>query len=296
MSDSGASSVRRTALVTGASGYVGHHVCRALDRAGWNAHALCRADSNLRGLACVTRHDTDGSPESLRNIMQSCRPDVVLHLASMVKGDHQAADIGPMIEANITFGTRLIDAMSAGGCTRLIYARSYWEFGEDGEDSPNSLYAATKRAFASVVDYSCTRRGLSAIGLVLFDVYGPGDWRGKLLSSLYEASRKGATVPMSPGAQLLDLTHVDDVANAFVNGATLCGDGGHRTLSVESGRRVSLRELISLVEASTGRTINARFGELPYRNNQIMQPVTTLERLPGWVCQTALEVGLNGLG
>jgi nucleoside-diphosphate-sugar epimerase len=270
-------------------------VCLALGRAGWNVHVLCRPESNLRGLAGVTRHDTDGSFESLRTIVQSCRPDVVLHLASMVKGEHQAADIGPMIEANITFGTRLNDAMAAGGCARLVYARSYWEFGEDGEDSPNSRYAATKRAFASVVDYACSRRGLSAIGLVLFDVYGPGDWRGKLLTGLLEAARTGAAVAMSPGAQLLDLTYVDDVADAFVTGATLSGDGGHRTFSAESGRRVSLRELIGLVEASTGKTINARFGELPYRNNQIMQPVTTLERLPGWACQTALEVGLKVL-
>ena len=74
-----------------------------------------------------------------------------------------------------------------------------------------SLYAATKQALAVIVEYYVRVRGLDATTVTLFDTYGPGDVRPKLVPLLLRAARDGAPVDMSDGGQLIDLTYVDDV-------------------------------------------------------------------------------------
>ena len=81
--------------------------------------------------------------------------------------------------------------------------------------SPVSLYAATKQAFQDILQFYCEVRGLRAVTLELPDTYGPDDKRPKLFSLLDRVARSGETLQMSPGEQLLDLLHVDDVVHGY---------------------------------------------------------------------------------
>jgi nucleoside-diphosphate-sugar epimerase len=167
-------------LVTGASGYIGHHVCRLLRSRGVEVHALCREGSDLRGLD-VHRHESDGSLASVDAVFANARPTGVIHLASMIKADPAPHEVAAMIEANITFGSHLIEAMVQHGCTSFVNAGTYFEFDAAGNYCPASLFAASKRAFADLLEEACLHRGIGGITLIIFDVYGPADWRGKLL-------------------------------------------------------------------------------------------------------------------
>ncbi|MBS0195591.1 MAG: NAD-dependent epimerase/dehydratase family protein [Planctomycetes bacterium] len=284
------------ALVTGASGYIGHHVCRELLAAGHTVHALARTGSDLRGLP-VSRHDTDFSFESLRAIIAVTRPDVVFHLAALARAEHGPAEIGAMIASNITLGANLVEAMLACGVRTMVNTSTYWAYGEHAERRPNTLYAATKLAFEDVLAYAAAYRGLRAASLVLFDVYGPHDWRHKLLTKVAGAPG-GARISLSSGEQLMDFVHVRDVSHGFVLAAHLVSrqsEPGLATYALDTGDRRPLREVLTRLNELRRQPVALDFGAHPYPPFQIMRPATGLTRLPGWAARTSIDAGLAEL-
>ena len=285
-----------TVLVTGATGFVGRHVCAALIADG---HAVLRANSDDSVLPdAVRRHRHDGSTESMHALVGAVRPEAAIHLASLFRAEHRAEEIAPMVEANVLFGTQLADALTAQGCTRLVNTGTAWQHYEGRDYDPVCLYAATKQAFEDMLAFYVNARGLRAVTLELFDTYGPDDPRGKLVSALVGAARTGRALSLSPGDQRIDLVHIDDVAAAYRAALQRLLDGetaAAERFMVRSGEPVSLRELVALVEDTTGRTIDARWGERPYRDREVMAPWTGGRTLPGWRPRIGLAKGLKQL-
>ena len=104
-----------TALVTGATGFVGSHVARALLREGMEVHILTRPTSNHHRIEDLrprlTSHEADlRDPVSLRGVIRALRPEYVFHLAAatIVAGATGSAD--ELFEVNVAGTARLIDA------------------------------------------------------------------------------------------------------------------------------------------------------------------------------------------
>jgi nucleoside-diphosphate-sugar epimerase len=180
----------------------------------------------------------------------------VFHLATLFAPRHAASEIVRMVDANVAFGTVVCDASSQGDA-RLVHTTSAWQHYGSAAYSPVSLYAATKQAFCDIVTYFVEAEGLRAGEVCLFDTYGPDDDRNKLVSVLLDRAATGASLPMSSGHQLTDLTHVDDVVAALVHAA--CSEPPPRRLVARSGQPRSIRALVELVEQVTGRHIDAQW-------------------------------------
>jgi nucleoside-diphosphate-sugar epimerase len=284
-------------LLTGATGYIGVRVAQMAVRAGWHVSALVRNQSNVARLPNQVSHfGYDGTMESIRACCTAVHPDAVIHLAAWGKYQHSSTDLARLIDANLVFGAQLLEAIASTGCTCLITAGTFWEYAADGSYSPKSLYAAIKRAFQDLVIFYCEAHALRAHTLVLYDVYGPGDWRNKLIPALVNTLRSGAHLPVTAGEQLLDLVYVDDVCEGFLKAAeeALIGcESRHQVHSLRSGRPVSIRELTVVLESLSGRSLDIGWGELAYRFNQIFRPTEVIPTLPGWAPRTSLEEGLR---
>ena len=104
---------------------------------------------------------------------------------------------------------------------------------------------------------------------------------------------------MSPGEQLLDLVHIDDVTCAF----SLCTQRllldqvqqPHERYAVSSGRPLSMRQLVALLEQLSGKRLNVTFGARPYRTREVMRPPRVGAKLLGWEPQVGLQDGLKPL-
>ena len=287
----------RTALVTGATGFIGGHLVRRLLREGWQVAALARAASDTSGLPADVRVHRIGEPDELRDTIAAAAPDIVFHLASLYLADHRPDQIAALVGSNVLFVTELAEAMTRAGCARLVNTGTAWQHaGPDGE-RPVNLYAATKRAADEMLRYYQEVRGLSVVTLTLFDSYGPGDTRRKLVQLLVEAALNGAPLGMSPGEQRIDLTHVDDIDAAFVvAGERLLGHPGPLDERFfVANDRLSVRDLAARVAAALDRPLPARFGERPYRPREVMEPVAAAPLLPGWDPQVALDDGIRAL-
>ena len=298
------------ALITGATGYIGSALARHLHAAGWEVHALLRASSDPAALtASIDQIDCHRLNESEDGgavaLVERLRPDGVFHLASHIQPGHVASDIRPMLESNVGLGVALLEGLSRinadrqGAPSVLVAAGTYWAYNAHGENAPNSLYAASKRAFEAFLPFYAAHCDVPCCSLLLYDVYGLHDPRGKLIPALVDSvlSPEADTLAMSPGEQLLDLVYLDDVVQGFIVAAEGLRSGriDAGRYRLDSGERVSLKDLVAVLTEVAGRAPAVAFGARPYPGNQIMVPLEAGPRLPGWAPVVSLAQGLQTL-
>jgi nucleoside-diphosphate-sugar epimerase len=287
-------------LLTGATGFIGSQLTRRLIAEKHQVAILVRPDSTLEILQAVLPqmqvHVYDGSYACLVRALGFSQPELVIHVASLFLAQHNAEDVSRLIESNLKFPTQLLEAMSQLGIYQLINTGTSWQHYQNQAYSPVNLYAATKQAFESLLTYYAEAQGFKAITLKLFDTYGPGDTRLKLLPLLKRATNTGEILEMSPGEQVIDLVHVEDVMECFIA-------AGYRLLRGEvslpevyavcSGEPLSLKELVETIAQISGKQLNVKWGVKQYRRREVMQPWTSGGTLPGWSPRISLAAGLR---
>jgi nucleoside-diphosphate-sugar epimerase len=233
------------------------------------------------------------------DILHAAAPDVVFHLASLFVVEHRPEDIDPLVRSNLLFPLQLIEAMTIVGARCLVNTGTSWQHYQAAAYRPVNLYAATKRAFEDLLAYYHQARDLSTITLKLFDTYGPGDPRRKLIWILVDAALRGEPLAMSPGEQIVDLTHVDDVVHGFLIAASRLLDGDQPLCEkyLLSGERQTVKRLVQVVEEALGRSIDVSFGGRPYRDREVMVPVSpgADKCLPGWARSHSLAKDLKSM-
>lgn len=292
-------SVKRV-LVTGATGFIGSRLVSRLVSLGAEVHVLIRPHSGLGPLKplrnSLSVHPYAGTIESAFAAVQESRPDIVFHLASLFLAQHKPSDVDGLVLSNVLFGAQLLEAMDQSGVKLLVNTGTSWQNYEDQIFSPVNLYAATKQALDDIIRYYCEARKLRVVTLRLFDTYGVGDPRPKLLPLLKRALNTGETLELSPGEQKIDLVHIEDVIDCFIAAAVrlLQGEVGEPEIyGVCSGVAISLRDLAGTLAKMVGKPLNVKWGVRPYRHREVMQPWASCCTLPGWSPQISLAAGLR---
>ncbi|OYV36098.1 MAG: NAD-dependent dehydratase [Rhodospirillales bacterium 20-64-7] len=245
-------------LVTGATGFVGAAVARALAQAGYQLRLTARAGSdrqNLAGLAAEIVTADLAQPETLVPAVQGCR--YVLHVAA----DYRlwVPDPEYMRKVNIDGSVALLQAAQAAGVERVVYTSSVAALGlgthgavadETTPVDPANLIGAYKR---SKYDAEQAVRALAAAGQNIVIVnpstpVGPGDVKPTPTGQMVlDAARGKMPAYVNTG---LNVVHVDDVAAGHVLALTRGKSGEGYILG---GEDLMLRDLLALIAAQTGR-------------------------------------------
>jgi dihydroflavonol-4-reductase len=246
------------ALVTGATGFVGAAVARALLDAQWQVRALARKGSdrsNLRGLALDVCEGDLNDMDSLQRAIGGC--EGLFHVAA----DYRlgAPDPSQLYRANVDGTRNVLDAARRSGVKRVVYTSSVATIGipVDGtpgdEQSPNSLenmigHYKRSKYLAEEVAREAARAGLSVVIVSPSTPVGAGDVKptptGQLVLDA-AAGRMPAYVDTG-----LNIVHVDDVANGHLL-AYERGKAGERYIL--GGQDMSLREILGVIAALVGR-------------------------------------------
>lgn len=290
----------RTAIVTGATGYIGSNVVRRLTADGWNVHVIVRNDSKLTLLEkvydCVNIHRHDGSTKQLFEIVEQAAPDIVIHVAAFASLTHTPENIAPMLQSNVMFGTQLVEAMLANRVYSFINTGTFSQHYDNKIYSPTSLYDATKQAFRDILTFYTETTPLKCITLELYDNYGPDDPRSKIMNLLKRASLDGKPLAMSPGEQLVDIVYIDDVVDAYVTAAdrlVSVQEVKDEAYAISSGHPIRLKDLVLAFEQATGRRLQIVWGGRPYRKREIMVPWNQGTALPNWTAKVSLQEGIK---
>ncbi len=248
-----------TALVTGANGFLGSAVVRALLAEGTAVRALVRRGSDRRNLAGLDLSVADGDvtdPESLRRAAAGCAS--VFHVAA----DYRlwVADAQPMYRANVEGSLNVLEAAAAAGAARMVYTSSVAVLGLNrdrspaDEETPVTLadmvghYKRSKFLAEAAVRKRADEMGFPVVTVNPSTPIGPCDVKptptGRILLDA-AAGRMPAFVDTG-----LNLVHVDDVAQGHV-AALRIGSPGERYIL--GGDDFTLQQILTLVAEHVGR-------------------------------------------
>lgn len=289
-------------LVTGATGFVGAYVVRALLDGGHDVTALLQPGAStgrLDGLEGRYRA-LPGSLEearALRPALENFRPEVCVHLAWYAEpGKYLDA---PENVSALTGSLALLEELAGAGCAHVLavgscaeYASATVPVAEESPTGPDTLYAAAKLSLALTGERFAARRGVGFAWARLFLLYGPGEDRRRAIPSLMRSLLKGEPYSATAGEQVRDYLHVEDVAAALV---TLAARRATGIFNICSGVPVTMRAVMETVGRIAGREDLIRFGERPYRDWEPMYLCGDNGRLKaqGWTPRWTLPEGLQ---
>ena len=268
---------KKTALITGGTGFIGSNLARELVSKNWQVHVLARDTSSVDALleiqASIQIHRLTHNIQNLKNILINVQPTCVFHVASLFLADHQPDQVNELVQSNIAFPALLLEAMRLSGVRNLVNTGTSWQHYENANYNPVNLYAATKQAFEALASYYIEAHGFKICTLKLFDTYGPNDPRPKLISLLWKTALEGKALEMSPGEQVVDFVHIQDVVEAYCRAAELIETQTSRYASygVSSGKPMKLKDLVKVFERATKLPLPINWGGRPYRTREVMK-------------------------
>ncbi|MGA9749300.1 MAG: NAD-dependent epimerase/dehydratase family protein [Nocardioides sp.] len=300
------------AVVTGAAGFIGSHLC---------AHLLDQGDEVL-GIDCLTDYydprrkernltrlrDRAGFVECRLDLVTAPldmlfeRAEVVYHLAGQpgVRGSW-GEDFAPYLARNIHATQRVLEAAKNASLYKVVYASSSSVYG-DAESYPTleamtprpvSPYGVSKLAAEHLCELYRSTSGVPTASLRLFTVYGPRQRPDMAFTRLVESALKGDPFLLyGDGSQSRDFTYVHDVVSAMRKAALAPWTG---VANIGGGSRTTMLEVVQKVQDLVG-PIN--LVHLPSQRGDVKHTAAdttvALEGF-GYSPQTTLDEGLASM-
>lgn len=242
-------------LVTGATGFTGGHLARALKGRGYEVRALVRRAEQAGPLEAAGIEPSIGALEDRAALRQAVRDvDIVYHVAAVYRDAGIPASTYRAV--NATAVGDLIDAAAAAGVRRVVHCSTVGVHGdiehppatEDAPIRPGDIYQVTKVEGERVARESAARTGVPVTIARPTGIYGPGDRR---LLKLFRGIAHRRFVVLGSGNIFYHLTYIDDLVEGF----RLCGEvpaAANRTYILAGGEYTTLNELMTLIAREAG--------------------------------------------
>ena len=260
------------AIVTGAAGFIGSHLCRHLLEQGdevvgidamTDSYDVRQKEANLTPLAgweAFTVHRINLLDAPLQQLLDGA--DVVFHLAGQPGvRPSWGQEFAVYLERNVLTTQRLLEALRDVPVRKIVYSSSSSVYG-DAESYPTaetilprpvSPYGVTKLAAEHLCELYRENFGTPTASLRLFTVYGPGQRPDMAFSRMILSALRGTSFPLfGDGHQTRDFTYVGDVAEAL-RAAALCTWTG--VANIGGGSRTSMAEVIGIVGSLAGHAV-----------------------------------------
>ena len=309
-------------LVTGAAGFIGHHVARRLaetkrcevlgvdNLSDYYDVALKRAR-----LATLAGHDEFrflqadfADSEKFPALVAHFKPDYVVHLGAQPGVRHSMENPAAYTRNNLDGFANVLEACRRTPPKHLVFASSSSVYGagakapfreEDNTDQPVSYYGATKKANELMAHSYALNHGVNITGLRFFTVYGP--WgRPDMAPTLFaRAILEGQPLRLfNEGRNLRDFTYVDDIVEGVIK-VLLYPPAERptppvRIFNLGHNRPVETLLFVRMLEQLLGKT--ARTELLPAQPGDMFETCADLTRIRSAINfspQVSLEEGLR---
>jgi dihydroflavonol-4-reductase len=240
------------ALVTGATGFTGGHLARALVRAGHQVAALVRPAS-LHAAPALEADGIDVRAGDLQDpdavAKATAGIEVVYHIAATYR---EAGQAGAAYQRVNVEGTRhVLDAARQAGARRVVHCSTGGVHGhitappadEDAPLAPGDVYQRTKLQAEQVAAEAGRQGGLEVVIARPIGIYGPGDTR---FLKMFRGIARRRFPMLGSGQVFYHLTYVDDL----VHGLQLCGEvpaAAGRTYLLAGPDYTTLEELVGRI-------------------------------------------------
>lgn len=295
----------KSALITGATSFIGRALIRMLVEEGTAVYAVVRPDSPRAAMVlhhpCVRVVSCDMREMERLSTLIGTTVDAVFHIGWMGNARRENRFQYALQVDNIRASMHVAEAAKALGAKVFVGLGSQAEFGHvegimriDCPERPVSGYGVAKLAAGQMTRLICQEAGIRHIWTRLITAYGHGDREGTLISQLIDAVSKGERLAVTAGDQVWDYIYVEDVARALYAMAQRGVDGRRYVLG--SGVARPLRAYMEILRDAIDPSVPIGFGERPYVADQAMHLEADIEPLTidtGWRPSVSFEEGIR---
>ncbi len=302
------------ALVTGAAGFIGSHLCERLLAQGWAVLGVDNFDDfydqqiKRRNISACLKNENFQLIEA--DIRDSATMDktvgsdveIIVHLAAR-------AGVRPSIEqpvlyadVNVNGTTVLLEAAKKHNVIKFIFGSSSSVYGNnekvpfsegDSVDFPISPYAATKKAGELICHTYHHLYGIHITCLRFFTVYGPRQRPDLAIHKFAKLIEQGKPIPVyGDGTMMRDFTYIDDIINGTVAAMERCS--GFNIYNLGESRPISVNDLIDEIEKAIGKkAVKEYLPRQPGDVERTYADVTKATADLGYNPSTSIQTGLE---
>lgn len=303
----------RTAVVTGAGGFIGSHTVESLLGDGWLVRGVdCFTDyyapeQKWQNLSAALEDPsfelTEVDLASTGDLPELLDAQLIIHLAAEAGVRRSWGDgFERYVSRNILATQRLLEACLQTSPDRVVVASSSSVYGdaeafptrEDSRVFPRSPYGITKLATENLATTYATNWDLPTVSLRFFTVFGPRQRPDMAFHRLIESALRGTPFPLyGTGEQIRDFTYVNDVVAAIRAAGEARLDAGS-VYNVAGGVEASLNEVIGVVEEIT--EVDIELNRKPVQAGDARRTGGCTQRATadlGWTPEVTLRAGIE---
>ncbi|GEM_PF-1710709 len=282
-------------LVTGATGFIGQHLCRKLLEQGATTYGLSRSATEAtvpNGIIPIAADVTQRA--AVVEALERVRPSHVLHLAAAGVTE-PFLPIERAVEVNVSGTINVLEASYDVGVQRFVHVGTAYEYPASQSDrGPNNPYVASKMAAWLFWRAFIEKNPIDSAVVRLYHVYGPQQLRG-LIPAALQAAQRDEVFNMTRGEQWRDFIYITDVIEALLNtlsAPNICG----KTYDIGTGSGLQVRTVVQRIFEQLGSHGRYVLGALDYRPHEEMKLVAASAPAQidlKWQAQVQFEEGLT---
>lgn len=296
----------RRVLITGAGGFVGANLTRALIQRGADVHALVRPTTDLwridELLPQIALHQidlTDG--QALQSLADEIQPEFIFHLA-VSRAAASTLERAEMLQENMLGLLNLLEATASIDYQSFVYTGGSSEYGlrnralrESDCLDPTTFYGVSKAASTLLCQQFARANQRPIIILRLFSVYGYWEAPTRLIPTTIMAALDNQELALTVPGYRRDFVFVDDVVQACLLAIELDDPGGE-IINIGSGHQWTNEEAVATIQTMFDEPIRVRVGDYVAHASDKTHWLADIEKAKhvlGWEPQHTLESGLE---
>jgi len=281
----------KNVYLTGATGFLGRNLLKALIENGYQVSILARSTSDF------SKIDTLVSQENVyladkgdwEQVFKDRNIDFVIHTAALYgrKGETSSE----ILNANLRLPLEILEFCLKYGVRHFFNTDT---------TLPRILnaYALSKKQFLDWLEFYSS--SVNVINLELEYFYGPGDDAWKFVTFVVrKMQEESAFIDFTEATQFRDFIYIDDLVNAVL---LLIKEAksftGLTNVPIGSGQAIMLKDIIKEIKDTVGaHDVQLNFGAIPMRSNEIMYSCadTSILKSMGWEPKFTLKEGIKEL-
>ena len=275
-------------LVIGSNGFVGRNLCFALKSAGFSV---------IRVVSDKKQSDPKNNIFSVGDVLETATTiksdiDVVINLASK-----RSTSYAQISDEEVRFATyssvkEIISKVSRPG-TLVMNTSTYIQNHLGIPGKTVDTYSAAKQELSTFLQEFSHDRDVSVLDLFLFTLYGEGDNPNHLVPILMSAAKKQTKINLSPGNQLIGLTHISDVVQNYLSCLKIEASLGYKQYYLWDTELITVKTLVKIIEEVSEVEIPTVWGSRSYSGHEMLTKWPNfMERLPNFKIDVELRSGL----
>lgn len=232
-------------LVTGASGFIGFHLCKAILDLRANVSGIAIEVPAPPELSGISFSQVDlRNYNSLKSYIKKTKPDFVFHLAGLVNTNQDMELVLPTLQHNLISTVNLLLVLEKSNVQKTVIISSSET--PQGIETPNSPYAASKLSVTAYSKMFADLYGAPISIIRLFTCFGPFQSKAKLIPYVITSVLENIQPDISNPKKILDLIYVKDFVRGMLLTAMNESTTG-KTLDFGSGYGLEIHQVVELI-------------------------------------------------